>query len=159
MWQKRKGVEHGPAAIREAGLMKRLSNLGKWGNLRFRGGRWQAGSESSLSHPGTSQCQLCTASRSVSRLPLNSLCSLRSIRVFRPSPVAKKRVFGRQGGRERQGLGQAVGDCRVALRIRAPTLNCSQPLPLKFHLYWPNHEVLMAHQSSQFPPSGRSFLP
>uniref|UniRef100_A0A8C7ENS7 Arginase n=1 Tax=Neovison vison TaxID=452646 RepID=A0A8C7ENS7_NEOVI len=28
--QKRKGVEYGPAAVREAGLMKRLSNLGKW---------------------------------------------------------------------------------------------------------------------------------
>ncbi|KAM5337098.1 arginase-2, mitochondrial isoform 1-T1 [Glossophaga mutica] len=37
--QKRKGVEHGPAAIREAGLMKRLSNLGcrlkDFGDLSF----------------------------------------------------------------------------------------------------------------------------
>lgn len=28
--QKKKGVEYGPAAIREAGLLKRLSLLGKW---------------------------------------------------------------------------------------------------------------------------------
>jgi len=37
--QKRKGVEYGPAAIREAGLMKRLSNLGcrlkDFGDLSF----------------------------------------------------------------------------------------------------------------------------
>ncbi|XP_027699569.1 arginase-2, mitochondrial [Vombatus ursinus] len=37
--QKRRGVEHGPAAIREAGLLKRLSNLGcrvnDVGDLRF----------------------------------------------------------------------------------------------------------------------------
>uniref|UniRef100_A0A2K6UPH3 Arginase n=1 Tax=Saimiri boliviensis boliviensis TaxID=39432 RepID=A0A2K6UPH3_SAIBB len=37
--QKRKGVEHGPAAIREAGLMKRLSSLGchlkDFGDLSF----------------------------------------------------------------------------------------------------------------------------
>ncbi|XP_014591145.2 arginase-2, mitochondrial isoform X2 [Equus przewalskii] len=37
--QKRKGVEHGPAAVREAGLMKRLSNLGchlkDFGDLSF----------------------------------------------------------------------------------------------------------------------------
>lgn len=36
--QKKRGVEHGPKVIRDAGLMERLSNFGKCRNLGAAGG-------------------------------------------------------------------------------------------------------------------------
>lgn len=52
-------MEYGPTAVREAGLMKRLSDLGKW--LDFRSLRAGYTPVQSLipSYPGTAQRQLC----------------------------------------------------------------------------------------------------
>lgn len=59
---------------------------------------------------------------------------------------------------ERQGLEQAANDCKVVLRMLAPTLTVQSTFPPKI-LTFLTHEVLMTHLSSQFPSLNHPFLP